>query len=122
MGLITPKEAADRLGLRGESSIYYRAKRGQMKLVRREVDGRMRSFVEEDDLTGMTAKPHRAHRLQAPIETVARPEPTDPLADALDDLASSVRAVRRALAAHDKVVRRQAVADLVESLHEGLKR
>jgi len=123
MTLITPKEAATKLGLASESSIYHRVERGQLEFIHQEVDGKTRNFIESATLVDIKVSPRQRHQLPEPIETLApsiEAEAEDPLDVAIVALTAAVRGIRRAIHAHDKGVRREAVTDLVESLREGL--
>jgi len=112
--LVSIKEAAVRVG-KHETTLYGHARRGDFELVHKEVDGRERSFIRESDLKRLYGNGSNGH---GSADTESE---TDPFDVALGRLVSAATDLRKAIKAHDRRVRREAVTEFVEAMREGLK-
>lgn len=117
MQLVSIKEAAARVG-KHETTLYGHARRGDFELVHKEVDGRERSFIRESDLKRLYGSESNGHETGVSAEAEAE---IDPFEVALGRLVSAANDLRRAVKAHDRRVRREAVTEFVEAMREGLK-
>lgn len=124
--LIGLREANEQLGLgRWSTQLEKLEKQGQVALVRIDKGGRTYVYITTTELERARSSgliKDKPPRTRAPNGGAKPMTDADPLAGAILDLETAVKALKDAVKEHDRKTRLDTIVNIAESLQEGVKR